>query len=203
MHPILLQLGSLTIGTHDAFSVTAVAVGFAIYYAELRRRGWLDDRIVLVSLAVLAGGVLGARLITAWERVDAWAPRSPGPVAVVGADARQQEHHRCADRRLSRGRRRQAGLGYTRSTGDAYVLAMPVAMAIGRVGCFLSELPLGTPTDLPWGITVDPAAAAAFARCPGCDVAMHPSMLYEILFNLAAIPVILRRGRASRSRATC
>ena len=43
--------------------------------------------------------------------------------------------------------------GYTRSTGDCYVLAIPVATAIGRVGCFLSELPLGTPTTLPWGMS--------------------------------------------------
>ena len=44
----------------------------------------------------------------------------------------------------------------------------------------------------PGGISVDAAAAAAFARCPGCDVPMHPSMLYEIAFNLIAIAVILR-----------
>ena len=70
-------------------------------------------------------------------------------------------------------------------------LAIPIATAIGRVGCYLSELPLGTPTDLPWGVSVDPAAAAAFPRCPGCDVAMHPSMLYEVAFNLAVIPLII------------
>ena len=68
------------------------------------------------------------------------------------------------------------------------MLAIPIATAIGRIGCFLSELPLGHADDLPWGITVGPAAAAAFARCPGCDVPMHPSMLYEIAFNLVAIP---------------
>jgi len=82
--------------------------------------------------------------------------------------------------------------GYTRSTGDAYVLAIPIATAVGRVGCFLSELPLGTPTTLPWGISVSREAAAAFARCPGCDVPMHPSMLYEIAFNIVAAIVVVR-----------
>jgi prolipoprotein diacylglyceryltransferase len=43
---------------------------------------------------------------------------------------------------------------------------------------------------------VSAEAAAAFARCPGCELAMHPSMLYEILFNLVAVVVIVRfRGR--------
>ncbi|HUS14294.1 MAG TPA: prolipoprotein diacylglyceryl transferase family protein, partial [Chloroflexia bacterium] len=69
---------------------------------------------------------------------------------------------------------------------------IPLALAIGRVGCFLSELPLGTPTTLPWGMTVSPAAAANFASCPGCGGAMHPSMLYEIAFHLLALAAILR-----------
>src|SRR4029079_6902439 len=87
------------------------------------------------------------------------------------------------------------GFGYRRSTGDAYALAIPVATAIGRVGCFLSELPLGTPTTLPWGVRVDPAVAAAFADCPGCDQPMHPTMLYEILFNIVAAVVLWRWRR--------
>jgi phosphatidylglycerol:prolipoprotein diacylglycerol transferase len=85
-------------------------------------------------------------------------------------------------------------LGYTLSTGDYYAAAIPLALAIGRFGCFLSELPLGTPTDLPWGMTVAPEAAAAFPRCPGCDGPMHPSMLYEIGFHSAAFGLIFTRG---------
>jgi prolipoprotein diacylglyceryltransferase len=193
MHPILLQAGPVTIGTHDAFSVVAVVVGFALYWRELRRRGWLDERIVLVSLAVLAGGVIGARVITAWERVDEYqAALDAGlPATWVLLHGGKSLIGALAGGFLG-GVLAKRALGYRRSTGDAYVLAIPVASAIGRIGCFLSELPLGTPTSLPWGITVDPAAAALFPRCPGCDVAMHPSMLYEVLFNLVAIPVIVR-----------
>jgi prolipoprotein diacylglyceryltransferase len=70
-----------------------------------------------------------------------------------------------------------------------------VATAIGRIGCFLTELPLGTPTSLPWGMTVSPEAAATFLQCPGCGGPMHPSMLYEIGFNLVAALLIVRLGR--------
>ncbi|MEO8638823.1 MAG: prolipoprotein diacylglyceryl transferase family protein, partial [Chloroflexota bacterium] len=85
-------------------------------------------------------------------------------------------------------------LGYTLSTGDYYAAAIPLALAIGRVGCFLSELPLGTPTGMPWGMSVSPEAAAAFPRCPGCGGPMHPSMLYEIGFHLGAFALITTRG---------
>ena len=192
MVPVLWQSGPFVLGTHDVFAVLAVVVGFTVYWADLRRRGWLDARIASVSLGVLLGGILGARLVTGWESlddmgraIDAGTPVSyalmHGNKSVVGA---------LIGGYLG-GVLTKRSLGYRRSTGDAYVLALPIAMAIGRVGCFLTELPLGTATTLPWGMTVDPAAATAFARCPDCLVAMHPSMLYEIGFNLVAIPILL------------
>jgi phosphatidylglycerol---prolipoprotein diacylglyceryl transferase len=191
MHPILVEYGPIRILTHDAFTVLALAVGLAIYYRELRRRGWLDWPIVWISLAAILGAGIGARLITAWEHVDYYAALDGVPLTVAIEHSGKSLIGALVGGYLAIVVAKRA-LGYTRSTGDAYVLAIPVATAIGRIGCFLSELPLGTPTALPWGIAVSPEAAAAFARCPGCDVPMHPSMLYEILFNLIAAVVIVR-----------
>jgi len=192
---VLLEVGGLTIGTHDAFSVVAVLIGFGIYYAELRRRGWLEPRIVSISLAALLGGAIGARIATAWEHPDWWLAYASLPLtqalelsgkSIIGAIAGGYLAIVLSKR----------ALGYRRSTGDAYSLAVPVATAIGRVGCFLSELPLGTPTSLPWGVSVDPRAAAAFPSCPGCSGPMHPTMLYEIAFNVIAAWFVWRyRGR--------
>ena len=191
MHPILVELGPWRILTHDAFTVLAVVVGLAIYYRELRRRGWLDGTIVVVSIAAVAGALIGARLITAWEHLEYYTALDGVPLTVAIEQSGKSLIGALAGGYLGIAIAKRV-TGYTRSTGDAYLLAIPVATAIGRVGCFLSELPLGTPTDLPWGIAVSPEAAAAFARCPGCDVPMHPSMLYEIVFNLVAAAVIVR-----------
>lgn len=191
MHPVLGQFGPVTVMTHDAFTLLALAVGLAIYYRELANRGWLDGPIVWISLAAIVGGALGARTITAWEHLDYYAAFADRPFtevlegsgkSIIGALAGGYLGIALAKRWFR----------YTRSTGDCYLLAIPVATAIGRVGCFLTELPLGTPTTLPWGVSVSPAAAAAFASCPGCTLPMHPSMLYEIAFNLVAVVVIWR-----------
>ena len=196
MFPTVVEIGPLVVGIHDAFAVVAVVVGLAIYYRTLRRRGLLDERIVLVSMAVVVGGILGARTITAWENTDeigraleAGAPLSwvilHGNKSIVGGLAGG----------FLAGVLAKRALGYTRSTGDSYALAIAVATAIGRVGCFLTELPLGTPTTLPWGMSVSAEAASAFPRCPGCSGPMHPSMLYEIGFNVVAAALIIRFGR--------
>lgn len=187
----ILTVGPFTVATHDAFSLLALAVGLGIYYAELRRRRWLEPRIFWISLAAVLGGVLGARVITAWEHLEYYAALDGVPLGWAIEHSGKSLIGALAGGFLATVAAKRV-LGYTRSTGDAYVLAIPVATIIGRIGCFLSELPLGTPTDLPWGISVPATAAEAFARCPGCTLPMHPSMLYEIGFNLVAVAVLLR-----------
>lgn len=187
-----VEIGPLTLLTHDLFTVLGVLAGLALYYLALRRDRVLDARIVLISLSALAGGVIGARLITSWEVLDeVVAAELPityvvthGPRSIIGGLAGGYLAIVLSKR----------ALGYTLSTGDYYAAAIPLALLIGRIGCFLSELPLGTPTDLPWGMTVSPDAAAAFPRCPGCDGPMHPSMLYEIGFQALAFGLIFTRG---------
>jgi phosphatidylglycerol:prolipoprotein diacylglycerol transferase len=190
--PVLFQVGPATVYTHDFFTLAGIAVGLALYYRALRRDRILGTQIVLISAAALLGGAIGARLITSWEILgDVNAAHAPltyvlthGPKSILGGLAGGYLAIVLAKR----------ALGYTLSTGDYYAAAIPLALAIGRVGCFLSELPLGTPTGLPWGMTVSPEAAAAFPRCPGWGGPMHPSMLYEIGFNLGAFALIATRG---------
>ncbi len=194
MWPVLARIGPVQIGTHDFFSLLGIAVGFAIYFREMRRRGWLDPTIIWISLAALLSAVVGARLITIWERPEVIAAFSTMPFtealersgkSIIGAVAGGYLGIVLAKR----------AFGYRRSTGDFYALAIPVATVVGRIGCFLTELPLGTPTTLPWGMTVSPAAAASFAYCPGCLGPMHPTMIYEIVFNLIAAVLIWRFRR--------
>lgn len=188
----VVQIGPLTFFTHDVFTLLGLAAGIALYYRALRRDRILDPRIVAISLAALLGGAVGARLLTSWEILDEiQAADLPltyvvthGPRSIIGGIVGGYIAIVLSKR----------ALGYTRSTGDYYAAAIPLALVIGRIGCFLSELPLGTPTDLPWGMTVSPEAAAAFPRCPGCDGPMHPSMLYEIGFHALAFGLIAARG---------
>ena len=70
MIPELAQVGPVTIFTHDVFTVLGILAGLALYYRALRRDHVLDGRIVLISLAAILGGAVGARLITSWEIID-------------------------------------------------------------------------------------------------------------------------------------
>src|SRR5581483_4116082 len=79
--------------------------------------------------------------------------------------------------------------GIERSTGDLLAEPLIVAIAVGRVGCFLlgpADHTAGLPTSLPWGIAI------------GDGVRRHPVALYEIAFLLMLLP--LTRFVRARSR---
>ncbi len=189
-----LPLGGLTLPTHDVFVLAGVLVAVVIFMLETRRRDASDPRLVWVVLgAVITGGIF-ARLSTGWQYLVAsdrpqitglWLE---GGRSILGGLAGAYLGA-VATKRL---------VGYERKTGDLFAPAVATGMAVGRIGCFLTEQ-VGTPTSLPWGIVVDPATAAAMPYCPSCalGVAMHPSFLYEIAFHLLMLGVLV--GLRSRS----
>lgn len=85
--------------------------------------------------------------------------------------------------------------------GDAVAPGLLVAQAIGRLGNWFNQELFGGPTDLPWGLEIDPSNRPS----EYLDVAtFHPAFLYELLWNLAAAAVVIwadRRFRLSHGRA--
>lgn len=71
-------------------------------------------------------------------------------------------------------------------TGDTFAVPVAVAIAIGRVGCFVGGCCFGTPTDVPWGVVFPHADA-----CP-----RHPTQLYEAAFH--ALAALLLAAALSR-----
>jgi prolipoprotein diacylglyceryl transferase len=80
---------------------------------------------------------------------------------------------------------------------DCVAVGLPVAQAIGRIGNYFNQEVFGRPTDLPWGLEIDPAhRPARYLDEP----TFHPTFLYEGLWNLALAGFLLwfDRRRAIR-----
>ncbi|HYH34738.1 MAG TPA: prolipoprotein diacylglyceryl transferase [Nocardioides sp.] len=78
---------------------------------------------------------------------------------------------------------------------DAMAPGVLVAQAIGRWGNYFNQELFGRPTDLPWGLEIDPA----FRPVDYLDVAtFHPTFLYEFLWNLAAFGFVVWADRRFR-----
>ena len=88
------------------------------------------------------------------------------------------------------------------AVGDAFALALPVGLLVGRVGCVLRGCCFGTPTSLPWAISYSPGSLAqnlqsarGLVAPSAASLAIHPVQVYEILMLIAVIAVLLRAKR--------
>jgi prolipoprotein diacylglyceryl transferase len=98
---------------------------------------------------------------------------------------------------------------------DAVAPGIVVAQAIGRIGNYFNQELYGGPTDLPWGLEIyrrvtevdgqiveDPLGGVAESNIPVEIV--HPTFLYELLWNLAVAALVIwadRRFRLGHGRA--
>jgi len=188
MRPVLFHLWGIAVPSHELFVLAGAIAATIVFLAETHRRGLTDERLLWIVAGSLAAGALGARLGNAWRYVVLTHDRSPlhalllGGRSILGGLAGAYLGA-VGTKRL---------LGYRRKTGDLFAPAVALGMAVGRVGCFLSEQ-VGTPTTLPWGLRLDAATLARIPNCSYCTpgVVLHPSFLYEIAFHLAMFVLLL------------
>jgi prolipoprotein diacylglyceryl transferase len=172
----------------------AIAVGVLVA-VEIARRRWAaqgGDPDAIGELAVWAvpAGFVGARLyhvVTDWHRFDdapldivkVWEGGLGIPGGILGGVL--------------------AGVAVARRKGydvarllDAVAPAVPVAQAIGRLGNWFNQELYGRPTELPWGLEIDPEHRPE--RYADVET-FHPTFLYEALWNLALAAVLVWVGR--------
>lgn len=173
---------------HGLLMGIGIAAALVFYALEKRRRGLTDARLWTLAGFALAFGAIGSRIT--------WDPTRPVSPVVWWVDG---------DRSILAGlvgawlgvHLGKRLIGYRASTGDLFAPAVALAMSIGRIGCLLTELP-GTPTGGNWGIVLTPEQAAMF-RAPA-GVGLHPSFVYEIVFQALAFALMVRfRDRVRRS----
>jgi prolipoprotein diacylglyceryl transferase len=80
---------------------------------------------------------------------------------------------------------------------DALAPGMLLAQAAGRLGNYFNHELFGTPTNLPWGLEIEPTNPAFPIGLPAGTL-FQPTFLYEILWNLLGVLVILGLERAFR-----
>lgn len=88
---------------------------------------------------------------------------------------------------------------------DAAAPGLLLAQAIGRWGNYFNQELFGGPTTLPWGLQID-ADNPNFPVGTAADTLFHPTFLYESLWNLAGVGILLlldRKFNFRRGRLFC
>lgn len=175
--PIAFSIGGLTVRWYGIMIVLGMAAGIWLAGKLAQKQGYQEDEILNLSLIILPVGVIGARLYyvaTHWSQyadnlggiIQIW----NGGLAIHGGLllAAIALIIYCRKRRLS-----------FLQTADILMPGVLLGQAIGRWGNYFNQELYGSPTDLPWAITID-------------GVGYHPAFLYESLWNFAMIFVLLK-----------
>jgi phosphatidylglycerol---prolipoprotein diacylglyceryl transferase len=182
----------------------AMAGGW-LAYKEAARRGHNPEIVWDLLIWLIIGGIVGARL---------WHVFTPSPSLIAeGIDTRYYLTHPLDLINVRRG-----GLGIPGAViGGALAMfffarryklkfvewidiaapGLALGQAIGRWGNFFNQELYGAPTNLPWKIYIDP-----LHRLPGFTDKeyYHPLFLYECLWNLANMGLLLWLARRYSDR---
>jgi prolipoprotein diacylglyceryl transferase len=188
-----VDLGPFTIHMYGLTLLVAIVVCVWITGRRWVARGGDWDLIFRCAVWGVGFGIVGARLyhvITSWDEVpdEWWGPFAiwKGGLGVWGG--------------IFLGV--LAGYVVARRAGvDAWLLAdclapgLLVAQAIGRFGNWWNQELFGKPTDLAWGLEIDPENRPLEYLD---SETFHPAFLYEALWNLAAAAILIVVGRRYR-----
>jgi len=195
-------IGPLEIRFYGIILMLGAVAGAWLATGEARRRGNHPEIVWDLLMYLLIGGIVGARLwhiltpapssgvTTAWylsHPLDALAVWKGGlgiPGAVIGGAIVLFFYAR------------RNNLNFAEWT-DIASPGLALGQAIGRWGNFFNQELYGAPTNLPWKISIDPDHRLAGFL----DVQYyHPLFLYESLWNLANMFLLLWISRRSTHR---
>jgi prolipoprotein diacylglyceryl transferase len=175
-----------------------LAIAACVALTGYRWVKWGGDWDLVFRVAVwgVAFGIVGARLyhdITSWSEVKAidawWAPFAvwKGGLGVwggilFGVLAGAWIVHRSGNS--------------VRLFMDAVAPGLLLAQGIGRWGNWFNQELYGKPTDLPWGLQIDEAHRGAYIQY----TTFHPTFLYEFIWDIVGVIVLLLIDRYFRIR---
>jgi phosphatidylglycerol:prolipoprotein diacylglycerol transferase len=180
----MIQIGPLHFRTWGLLVGLGLGVGLIVASMASRRRGLSTEKLYALAAIGIIAGLFGSKLLWALQPAEMAATLSrpwrafavwQGGLTLVGG--------------LIFGF--GAALIYAwrarvpvRRTFDAIALAVGPAIAVGRIGCYLTGLHPGKPTSLPWGIYY-------------LGAVRHPIPSYESLLGvgLFVLALVLYRRR--------
>ncbi len=181
--------------------IAGLIAAWTIGSRRWRARGGAADQFETIVLVAIPAGIVGARIyhvlthagdyfgpgIDPWSALRIW----EGGIAIYGAIGGGALAAWLMCRRY--------GVRFG-SLADALAPGIAVGQALGRFGNWFNQELYGLPTDLPWGLEIDPSH-----RVAGYEqyATFHPTFAYESLWNLLVALTLIwadRRFRLGRGK---
>jgi len=192
------QLGPLTIHTYALCILAGIIAAVIITQRRLSRRGAENGVVLDIIIWAVPIGIVGARFYHVFTHVGDYFYPGANPWNVVAIwDGGNALYGSLLGGAVGAyiGCRR-AGIRFW-SFADALAPAMLVAQSLGRFGNYFNHELFGLPTTLPWGLEILPTDTM-FPKDLPPGTLFHPLFLYEIVWNLIGVAIILVPERRFR-----
>jgi prolipoprotein diacylglyceryl transferase len=196
-HSGTIDVGPLVLHMYGLMLLAGIAACIWLTGRRWVARGGDWDLVFRVAVWGVGFGILGARLYhdaTSWNEVRTihhwWAPFAVwrGGLGVWGGIL-----FGCLAGAVIVKRSGNSVFGFM----DACAPGLLLAQGIGRLGNWWNQELFGKETSLPWGLRIDDAHLPS-GYLPGTT--FHPTFLYELIYDLVLVGVLLLLDRRFRFR---
>jgi len=185
--PVAFTIGSIEVRWYGIFVALAIVVVALWIMREVKKGANISyDTVFTAALVGIPSGVVFARLL---HVIDGWDYYSQNLGQIIGGGGL-----------TAYGGVLGTALGiwvYSKFSkfqfgyfADVAAPGIILSQAVGRIGCTLNGCCYGVETLLPWSIVY----THPDSLCP-TGVAVHPTQIYEIIWNLMVFGVLLRFRR--------
>ncbi|MDD5557676.1 MAG: prolipoprotein diacylglyceryl transferase [bacterium] len=202
MHPILIQIGPLTIYSYGVLVAAAFLAAVTTAAARARRAGWPADLVYDASIVILAGSIIGSRILYILEEPAEFVGRPLEAFMIwrgglsyfgglLGAVIAAVVFLKVRGRNVA-------------AAFDILVPSVALGHAIGRIGCLLNGCCFGAVPSrpIPWAVVFPEGSLAhshqlyeAGILPPGAALSLpvHPVQIYEALAELCIFAILAAR----------
>ena len=196
-------LGPVTVHFYALFILAGIIVATVVTAGRMRSRGMEAGAAIDIAIWAVPFGIIGGRLFHVFTHASDYFGEGKdwvsmfklweGGLAIygalifgaIGAFIGSQVDIKFGKKVIIR----SAGIRFL-SFADALVPGLLAAQALGRWGNYFNVELFGEPTDLPWGLEI-PYANQAYPIGLPQGILFHPTFLYESLWSLLGIGVLL------------
>ncbi len=200
MHPILFELGPITIYTYGVLLATAYLIGLGLAAQRAKAAGLDSSKVLDLGIWVIIAALVGAKALlfvvefnhftASWQDfmtlLRSGGVFYGGLVAAVVVCIYQLRKHKFP----------------LWHSGDLFAPGIALGYFVGRLGCLAAGCCFGKPTDAAWAITFTNPVANLNVGTP-LSIPLHPTQIYESFAGLLIFLILIvteRRGRMFAGR---
>ncbi len=187
MHPVLIEIGPFEIRFYGLMYILALALSYFLLRSDLKRKGIEIDKEELLNLLTFTvlGGIIGARIYYVIFNWDFYG-KNLADIPAIWKGGLASHGGFIGGFIVAFFYLKKLKLPILKMA-DSIIPLVILGESFVRFGNFMNGEAHGVPTDLPWGI-VFPETSIAGSQFPGIPI--HPTMLYQMLYNLLAFFLI-------------